>query len=376
MPIEASYDELIPTTEPDAVEGRLYYDATEKVLKYYNGMQWIEVGAVTGYSEFDNNGGGAWTKYINIPITSIPSEYAQYRIEIDSTNVTVYSADETQKTQGAVASDFWANVKSDGSDIRLFDQAKNQLYFWIESWDYSGAQATIWVNVPAGASEVNVAYGNGNASQSDFEGGAQVFEFFDDFEDNDISDWEVGDNVGAVFDTKPSVENGYVRSTGEKQGMHKSISLQLDNYVLGLRIYFSGDEKYNYMWVGLINTPGSSAKYYAHLCTQSSPTHEGMQVRKDEFWELEALLARDDTETFEGNTWHNVEFIHKADGSWAGKHNGNDVDFEYQNTPDTSYNYFTSICLAFRLPDQRCDLIYVLKLADPADFDTPTIMSF
>jgi len=109
-----------------------------------------------GYTGFDNSGGGAWTNYVNIPITTIPSEYAQYKVVIDSSNVTVYSADGTQKTQGDVAPDFWANVKSDGSDIRVFDQAKSQLYFWIEEWDYSGQNATIWVNLTAGSSELNV----------------------------------------------------------------------------------------------------------------------------------------------------------------------------------------------------------------------------
>ena len=124
----------LPAT-PEDYEIVLYRDA----VKFYdpNKEKWASLWYLFGYDRFDNHGGGVWTKYINIPITTTPSEYAQYKVVIDSNNVTVYSADGTQKAQGAVASDFWANVKSDGSDIRVFDQAKEQLYFWIEEWDYS-----------------------------------------------------------------------------------------------------------------------------------------------------------------------------------------------------------------------------------------------
>ena len=137
---------------------------------------------------FDNNGGGSWSKYINIPITTTPSEYAQYKVVIDSNNVTVYSAEGTQKTQGnsGIASDFWNNVKSDGSDIRVFNQNKEQRYFWIEEFDYNNKKAVIWVKVEAGDTELNIAYGNPSALRSSYENGDLVFEFFDDFEELDI----------------------------------------------------------------------------------------------------------------------------------------------------------------------------------------------
>ena len=119
--------------------------------------------------------------YIHIPVTTIPSEYAQYKIVIDSTNVSVYNAEGNLKTQGAVANNFWKNVKSDGSDIRVFNQ-NGQLYFWIEEWDYSNKKAVIWVKLEAGSSELNIAYGNPSATKSDYEDANQVFELFDDFE--------------------------------------------------------------------------------------------------------------------------------------------------------------------------------------------------
>lgn len=132
---------------------------------------------------FDNSGGGSWSKYINIPITTTPSEYAQYKVVIDSNNVTVYSAEGTQKTQGnsGIASDFWNNVKLDGWDIRVFNQNKEQRYFWIEEFNYNNKKAVIWVKVEAGDTELNIAYGNPSATKSNYEDPEQVFEFYDDF---------------------------------------------------------------------------------------------------------------------------------------------------------------------------------------------------
>jgi len=140
---------------------------------------------------FDNDGGGTWTQAIKVTLTTVPSEYAQYRIVIQSNTMQIYAADGTLKADyGAstgVASEFWNNVKSDGSDIRIADQNYSQLYFWIEEFDYSGKYAVIWVKVEAGTSELYIVYGNPSATKSAYENPEQVFEFFDDFEDGVLS---------------------------------------------------------------------------------------------------------------------------------------------------------------------------------------------
>jgi len=132
---------------------------------------------------FDNANGGDWRRYINIPITSTPSEYAQYKVLISGDNITVYNAEGTIKTTGTGMTDFWNNVKSDGTDIRVFDENQNQLYFFVENFDYTGQSTTIWVKVEANITELNIAYGNPNALKSSYEDYNQVFEFFDDFDD-------------------------------------------------------------------------------------------------------------------------------------------------------------------------------------------------
>jgi len=149
---------------------------------------------------FDNDGGGTWTQAIKVTLTTVPSEYAQYRIVIQSDTMQIYAADGTLKAEyGAetgVTSEFWNNVKSDGSDIRIADQDYAQLYFWIEEFDYSGKYAVIWVKVEAGTSELYIVYGNANALPSAYNDGEQVFEFFDDFET--LDNWDVHESAGNV----------------------------------------------------------------------------------------------------------------------------------------------------------------------------------
>jgi len=141
---------------------------------------------------FDNSGDGSWSKYINIPITTTPSEDVQYKVVIDSNSITIYSAEGTQKTQGNsdIASDFWNNVKSDGSDIRVFKEDKTQLYFWIEKFDSVNKEAIIWVRLPKNATELNIAYGNPSALPSNYNDGKHTFMFFDDFDSLDTSIWK------------------------------------------------------------------------------------------------------------------------------------------------------------------------------------------
>ena len=170
--------------------------------------------------KFDNDGGGTWVGAIKITLTTVPSEYAQYRIVIQSNTMQIYAADGTLKAdygaETGVASDFWNNVKSDGSDIRIADQNYSQLYFWIEEFDYSGKYAVIWVKIPANTTELYIVYGNPDALPSAYNSGKNTFEFFDDFLSSegapDTNIWEVN-NYGVESDTELYInQGGYIRT--------------------------------------------------------------------------------------------------------------------------------------------------------------------
>ena len=168
-----------------------------------------------GYEDFDGANGGVWKKYINIPIKTVPLEYAQYLIEIDDTNVSVYNVEGTLKAQSAIASEFWSLVRSDGFDIRAFDHLFNQLWFWVEEFDYTNKKAKIWVRLPENSEELNIAFGNEKAYESWYNNGDEVFEFFDDFEGTelDTTKWEINGNPtieisnGIAYMTRDSGED-------------------------------------------------------------------------------------------------------------------------------------------------------------------------
>jgi len=252
----------------------------------------------------------------------------------------------------------------DFSDVRFCNDT-DQLSAWLES-KINESYALIWIkfpHIPANGETEDYWMYYGNSVASAYWDGNATFEFFDDFEDGDISDWDAGDSLGKNNDIMPVCENGYIKSSSDSSGMHKSISLLLNTYIIKYRIYFDGNQNYNYFWSALIYTSGSSGQYYTHFCTQSAPDHEGMKVMKDDMWHGE--IALDNDEIFDGNIWHDVEFYHIEDGTWQGAHNDNNVDFNDLNTADTSYNTFTSINLCFRLANQRCDIVFIRKYTSP-----------
>jgi hypothetical protein len=118
-----------------------------------------------------NSGGGTWKYQREISIK-----------ENSGTTLTDYQV--LIELKGA---DFPVEAKSDGADVRFTDSKGNELNYWIESWDYSGKSAKVWVKIPsisAGSSTViRMHYGNSGASV--ISNGDKVFDFFDDFEYSD-----------------------------------------------------------------------------------------------------------------------------------------------------------------------------------------------
>lgn len=152
---------------------------------------------------FDNANGGSWQKYININFTAAITEYAQYRVYINGSTVEVYNVTGALEGSGTTT-DFWTLVNtSSGWDIRVFNQTYKtstnyqdyQLYFWLQYFNATEQKAEIWVNVSAGSSELNIAYGNPSALPSSYNNASFVYEFYDDFESGiiDTSKWDIID---------------------------------------------------------------------------------------------------------------------------------------------------------------------------------------
>ena len=95
-----------------------------------------------------------------------------------------------------------SKAKENGSDIRFATSSGIELNYWIEEWNLVG-ESRIWVNVseiPAnGQTVVGLYYGNDQADSAS--NGTLTFDFFEDFDDGDISDWtqySTGTNGGAA----------------------------------------------------------------------------------------------------------------------------------------------------------------------------------
>ena len=126
-----------------------------------------------GAFTLSNAGGGIWKYQKDI-----------YVIENSGTKLTDYQVMVELK-----GSDFPAEAKSGGADIRFTDDAGVELSYWIEEWDGAGRTARIWVKVPeipsGGEAKITMHYGNPSASNSG--NGDATFDFFDDFEGTSLN---------------------------------------------------------------------------------------------------------------------------------------------------------------------------------------------
>ena len=112
----------------------------------------------------------SWSRRAPVTINNPSSGLTDYQVEVDVT----YDAD----------------MQPDFGDIRFSDSDDStELSYWRESYTDS-TSATFWVKVPsipAGTKTIYMYYGNDAAISAS--NGDATFEFFDDFEDGDISDW-------------------------------------------------------------------------------------------------------------------------------------------------------------------------------------------
>lgn len=96
----------------------------------------------------------------------------------------------------------FSKVNSDGSDIRFTDaDGTTVLNHWIEEWNYTGAYAVIWVEIPSitpyGGGTIYIYYGNPSATSNEVSP-TVLFDFWADF--TDLTGWtNFGTPSPAVF---------------------------------------------------------------------------------------------------------------------------------------------------------------------------------
>jgi len=325
---------------------------------------------------FDNDGGGTWKEYMSFPITASPTEYAQYKIVVNGTNWEIYNATGGLEASGTNAN-FWSLVNSTGADIRVFNQGA-QLYFWIEYFNATEQKAIIWVNLTAGSTELNIAYGNPSALPSTYDNASKTFEIYDDFNDG-------------VLDTNIWID-GIFYGTGTASAYEQSGFLVIDvqTNTVGYAVISKKQVQLPVVvessWYGNIANIGEMWT----LITSDTNLTDGFQsfVRFGynsipDFYYQELPVGGTVTtiETFaRQNPTTNTPIKVVWDNN--SKYFENDIQV---NTIETQsvYPRGSLVSVGFTAYTSRSsplqiyiDYIKVYKLADPADFGTPLIKSF
>ena len=353
-------------------ETKDFYSIIADVItdEYPNGFKNTFETLPTGVT-FDNGGGGTWTQAIKITLTTVPSEYAQYKIVIQSNTMQIYAADGTLKADyGAstgVASDFWNNVKSDGSDIRIADQNYAQLYFWIEEFDYSGKYAVIWVKIPANTTELYIVYGNANALPSTYNSGENTFEFFDDFEGDslDTTKWNI---VSGVEGTDFVVSNGklVIYSTTTRI---QSIVNGFANSILITKVSASTEPEHGIMLNGFYASASQAIGWkpfaaYDHVYVDGSWIQLSKTTVVNDIYTSKLIVKSDDTAKLE--IYSNGQLF----DSWSGTYTASKL----ANMQITLGERYDNTCAG-----ESCNVsvyyVILAKLADPASFGDAEVIT-
>ncbi|MBU4179970.1 MAG: DUF2341 domain-containing protein, partial [Actinobacteria bacterium] len=164
-----------------------------KTVLYVCIILFILSGAAGASTVLSNAGGGVWKYQKDI-----------YFIENSGSTLTDYQVMVELK-----GSDFPAEAKNGGADIRFTDAGGVELSYWIEEWDSAGKTARIWVKVPevpsGGEAKITMHYGNPLAKSSS--NGNSTFDFFDDFDGTSLNTnkWLVQQVMGHYMDRTFSI---------------------------------------------------------------------------------------------------------------------------------------------------------------------------
>ncbi len=219
--------------------------------------------------------------------------------------------------------DFWAGIENDGESIRFTDSdGLTPIDFWIEKFDYTGDDAIIWIEVPGipASSSTSVYLYYGNSSSTAASSGLDTFLFFDDFEDNDISDWTNYSSGAVTVAADPSPPAGVTSSfsiekitNNDPSGGWKYINTDMSGIGLG------------YIFEGRIYRPdpysGGAADRLA--IEDSSFDGYGFHTNHSNYVLIErrnngsaTTLGSQDTYNPPENVWYKYSFCLKTGGSF------------------------------------------------------------
>ncbi len=281
---------------------------------------------------------------INISNTAGDLTNFQVRLDLNSSNV---------------GSSFdWS---SNGSDIRFTNSTDDELNFWIENWNSTGQEATIWVNVSYLANNTNTTiymyYGNSEATSKS--NGTETFIFFDDFESGDFSKWDIHEAQWSITSSTVKEDNysAYGQgTTSSDRRLAKNISI---NYDVVLE-----------SWSRPATTI-TDGIYYFTPKTNGGTTAYCLVYYEGHFKYYQGSYTNfPNDKTYSANTWYFIQvvldFTNSKQHTYIDGDDLGDIDLK-----DGSGNFYTGISQIKHAPgypdneDLWMDTIRIRKYADP-----------
>ena len=246
-----------------------------------------------------------------------------------------------------------SNMQSNGADLRFTNDANTVKYpYWVESWATNDAY--VWVKVssiPAGKSYMRMWYGNADtSSESD---GDATFEFFDDFEDTDFSEWTTLD-AEITRDNIKARTGSYVAKISGTGDSGAYQSLTVSSRVA--TVWFYDDESASIEGIGAGTRSMSSSSNWMGVRTRDASYYQ---------WYFESWT---DTSVLRSTDWHRLEWANDGtnikgyvDGTlahtWSVVEEDNKIYLNGWFGTGGGHGFF--------------DTVYICKYADPE----PTITS-
>jgi hypothetical protein len=266
------------------------------------------------------------------------------------------------------ASNFdFSQAESDGADIRFAERDNTLLSYWIEMWNSTAGNATVWVKVPSipagGTATIRMWYGNvGATSESN---GTAVFILFDDFEGGTVGSSPSGWSCSGKCNNKISSDVAYsgtksVKMAGSSGGCWESLLHKYIDEPSPYRITFSLYPP-SYSASGCHNSKG-----YLYLKTSASWTSNGrgfINFERDN----NHISACGSTMDYTPDSWYKVEALYKSNASNVSTTFSLNGDF-FTECTSSRHGYEDSLrYLTFGSGDgyNYCDLIYVSKYTSP-----------
>ena len=234
-----------------------------------------------------------WSYRKPITISNAATDY--------QTKITVYYGSGTDGDNYVYCN---SRCKTDFGDIRFTkSDGTTLLDIWRESKTDSG-NAVFWVeNDGTPQTSGYIYYGNSGATypylSSELAHGQATFLFFDDFDDNDISDWT---QVQGTF----TAANGFI--SNDSSVLSRIKKAFNDSGGLAYEIKIRGTESGQYAWAGIqIRSPttdyfGGQGYDQGYLCLIYTPTGNAVRVYKATAGTVSLLVST--SYTFSLNTWY------------------------------------------------------------------------